>query len=88
MLTIGFVNQLVPDAELMPAALALAARVAKNAPLATAGAEAGMKFTLHQPREAWAAAAPDIWKQVLGSDDLREGLAAFAERRRPAWGNR
>lgn len=88
MLAIGFLNQVVPDADLMPAALALAARVAKNAPLATAGAEAGMKFTLHHPRDAWAAAAPDIWQKVLASDDLREGLAAFAERRKPAWGNR
>ncbi len=87
MLDIGFLNQVVPDAELMPAALALAARVAKNAPLATAAAEQGMKFTLHNPREAWAAAAPEIWKKVLASDDLREGLAAFAQRRKPGWRN-
>jgi enoyl-CoA hydratase/carnithine racemase len=88
MLDIGFLNQVVPDAQLMPAALALAARVAKNAPLAAAGAEQGMKFTLHNPREAWAAAAPQIWRKVLDSDDLREGLAAFGEKRKPVWGNR
>ncbi len=72
----------------MPVALALAARVARNAPLATAGAERGMKFTLHNPRESWTVAAPQIWRKVLDSDDLREGLAAFGERRKPVWGNR
>ncbi|MGK2941506.1 MAG: enoyl-CoA hydratase/isomerase family protein [Immundisolibacter sp.] len=87
MLDIGFLNQVVPDAQLMQAALALAARIAKNAPLATAGAEQGMKFTLHNPREAWPAAARQIWKKVLASDDLREGLAAFEQRRKPTWGN-
>ena len=39
------------------------------------------------PYAGWAAAAPEIWKKVLASDDLREGLAAFAERRKPGWRN-
>lgn len=84
---IGFLNQVVPDEALMDAALKLAGRIAKNAPLATAGAEAGMKFTLHNPRQAWTDAAPKIWDKALHSSDLREGLAAFAQKRKPAWSN-
>ncbi len=51
------------------------------------GAEQAMRFTLHNPKEDWPETAPKLWKQLLNSDDLREGLAAFAEKRKPEWKN-
>lgn len=84
---IGFLSQVVADEELMDAAITFARRITKNGPMATAGAELAMRFTLSHPKEEWAAAAPLIWKELLGSEDLREGLAAFAEKRKPEWKN-
>ena len=87
-LQIGLINRIAPDDQLIETAMELAGRITKNAPLAVAGAHAGIKFTLHNPREQWADVAPKIWQQVLASDDLREGLDAFAEKRKPEWQNR
>ena len=84
---IGFVSQVVPKAEVLDAAIKLAGRVAKNGPMATAGAELAMRFTLENPKEDWAATAPKLWSKLLNSEDLREGLAAFGEKRKPQWKN-
>ena len=86
-LEIGMINRIAPDDQLIDVAMELAGRITKNAPLAVAGAHAGIKFTLHNPREQWSDAAPKIWEQVLASDDLREGLESFAEKRKPIWKN-
>jgi len=84
---IGFVSQVVPDDQLMEAALKFAARITKNGPMAAAGAELAMRFTLNNPKEDWPEMAPKLWKALLNSDDLREGLASFAEKRKPEWKN-
>jgi enoyl-CoA hydratase len=82
---LGLVNDVVPREELLDAALALAQRVAANAPIALRTTkqlvweEAG-----NHTNEEWAAirakAAP-----AFASNDAREGAAAFAERRAPQW---
>ncbi len=84
---IGFVSQVVSDDQLMDAAIKFARRVTKNGPMATAGAELAMRFTLHNPKEAWPEMAPKLWSDLLNSEDLREGLAAFGEKRKPQWKN-
>jgi enoyl-CoA hydratase/carnithine racemase len=84
-LELGLVNAVVPKEQVLDAALALAERVAANAPMAVritkqiVWEEAGN----HDDAE-WAAirakAAP-----AFASNDAREGAAAFAERRAPQW---
>ena len=84
-LELGLVNAVVPKDQVLDTALALAERVAANAPIAVritkqiVWEEAGN----HDDAE-WAAirakAAP-----AFASDDAREGAAAFAERRAPEW---
>ena len=84
-LELGLVNAVVPKEQVLDAALALAERVAANAPIAVritkqiVWEEAGN----HDDAE-WAAirakAAP-----AFASNDAREGAAAFAERRAPQW---
>lgn len=83
-LELGLVNRLVPAAELIPAALDLAGRIAVNAPLA-------VRLTLELARAAggdegalWARNAA-IWDRIDGSADALEGARAFKEKRAPHW---
>jgi enoyl-CoA hydratase len=82
----GLVSRVVPDEELLAAGTALATEIAAKSPLAVANAkrvmnaiwadagplEAGLRF--ERERNAF---------YCLTSHDAQEGLAAFAERRRP-----
>ena len=81
----GLVNRVVPRGETLAHALAIADRIARNAPLAVASSKrilrhgAGM-----QESEGWAFQA-DIWERLRLSKDAKEGPKAFAEKRRPTW---
>jgi enoyl-CoA hydratase/carnithine racemase len=79
MLRLGLVDRLVPKDELMPAAEALAARIAALAPLAVQG----MKRTLNEIArgELDAAAAEARVARCWTSADHAEGKRAFAEKR-------
>jgi enoyl-CoA hydratase len=76
-LQIGLVNKVVPAEEVRPQALALAARIADNGPLAVALT----KKLMRQCRWADAEETAGIFR----SADALEGARAFAERRPPVW---
>lgn len=82
-LRIGLVERLVADAELEPTVRDLAATIAAQPPLAVQGAKravnaAGIVATRDGLRiEAEAQA------ECLGSDDMKEAIAAFVEQRAP-----
>jgi crotonobetainyl-CoA hydratase len=85
---LGLVNQVVPHAGLLDAALALAQRIAVNAPLSV---QASKRIALGIIEGAIPAEL-DKWrlsnaeaKQIFRSDDAREGPRAFAEKRAPIW---
>lgn len=85
---IGLVLEVVPDGELLEAALALAAKIIDNTPF---GAWMG-KATLWSNLEISSlAAAIDLEARTqvltLGTEDAREQLAAFRDRRDPAYRN-
>jgi enoyl-CoA hydratase len=84
----GMVNDLVEPGQALGAALALAARVEANAPVAV---RATRKIMI----EATPAADEVGWKmseegilEAIGSEDFREGLTAFIEKRPPNWTGR
>jgi enoyl-CoA hydratase/carnithine racemase len=72
----GLVNEVVPQAELMARARALAAEIAGNAPAAVQLAKAAIDGEAAS-LEALAGAL------AAGTADGQEGIAAFRERRRP-----
>lgn len=87
----GLVNEVVAPDRLEEAALGLAREIAANAPLSLRGNKAAINAVAAttgalDPELAAALAAER--RAAFQSDDLREGLAAFAEKRPPAWRGR
>jgi enoyl-CoA hydratase len=80
---IGLVSRVVPAAELMTASLALAQRLTQGPPLAISLAKSavyrGLDLDIHAAFE-YAATAESI---TLTSEDHREGVQAFREKRSP-----
>ncbi len=85
---IGFVNHVVPFEEVMPRALAIAGRIAENAPLTVRAAKEMVYMTTDMGRLAGLEAARHLWHHVYSSEDAREGPRAFAEKRPPRWKGR
>jgi enoyl-CoA hydratase/carnithine racemase len=84
-LQLGLVNRIVPADQVVEAALALAATIAENGPLA-------IRNSLKMVREAQDLSDEDAWKrnielalEVFASKDSIEGATAFAEKRAPRW---
>lgn len=80
-LQIGLVQEVVPAGQQVERAMALAQRIAANAPIGLrAMKEAALRYI--QPGEAPAIAAiPTIHARVMGTEDAREGIRSFVERR-------
>ena len=85
---IGLVNQVVPDAELVPAVQALAERIAANAPLSVMAAKRTVYLALRHRLDDAFTEAEEIWAPVYHSADAQEGPAAFRDKRRPVWTGR
>lgn len=83
MLRMGFLDALVPPERLDEDVTALAVQLAANAPLAVEGLKRTINEILRDDLDADAADARH--HASLRSDDLKEGAAAFAEKRRPVF---
>lgn len=87
----GLVNE-VTEAEALPgAALTLAQEIAANAPLSLRGNKAGIRELVAAGGTldpAVAAALDAERRTAFESEDLREGLRAFGEKRAPVWQGR
>jgi enoyl-CoA hydratase len=84
-LALGLVNRVVPAAEVLDAACAIADRIGENSPIA-------VRLSRQLVREAAEMPEADGWQrtnelavQVFASGDAVEGATAFAEKRKPVW---
>ncbi|HXC55841.1 MAG TPA: enoyl-CoA hydratase-related protein [Rhizomicrobium sp.] len=80
-LRIGLVSEVLAHAELMPRAQALAAKIAANPPLATRAMKEGLKRAAHgDPRQIGSWAIDTIYR-LFQTEDHREGVKSFLEKR-------
>ena len=80
---IGLINRVVAADALWPEVLALANRMAENAPISIAASKAGIAQVLRDPDDRDMAVLADLSRRSLDSTDFREGRTAFMEKRRP-----
>jgi len=82
---VGFINEVVEPEALMPRALELAAKIAKNAPLAVQAIKETAIRTNGIPLEEAFKIEHECSAKVMTSSDAREGPRAFAEKREPVF---
>jgi enoyl-CoA hydratase/carnithine racemase len=83
---VGLVQRRVPDA--LEAALELAAEVAELAPLTVQGHKRALNLVAAGVDATALAEMRELEARAFASDDLREGLAAFTEKRAPRFEGR
>jgi enoyl-CoA hydratase len=80
-LRIGLVNHVVEPGELLPAAEALARKIAANAPLAVQFAMEAIEQGMEMPQEEGLFLEATLFGLSCASEDMREGTRAFLEKR-------
>lgn len=84
---IGLVHEVVADDQLEEAAVELAAEVAANAPISMRGNKHAIDLLNRNPvlSDQQEEGLIALREACFGSADLREGITAFAEKRKPVW---
>jgi enoyl-CoA hydratase len=81
----GFVNVLTVPGGAVDGAVALAQRIARNAPLSVQACLAAVNARLDPEIEAGWVATDAAKQAILGTEDAAEGVRSFLEKRPPAW---
>ena len=82
---IGLINEIVPDTMALARALEVALEIAQNGASALAASKELLSVIPGMGLEEGLRYAATLNAWIRGTDDLKEGLAAFLERRAPNW---
>ena len=81
----GLVNTVYPLAQLLPAALTTATKIAANAPVAVRQAKQSIHRGLQMSLRDGMAFEIESYNRTIPTQDRREGVLAFNEKRKPAF---
>jgi enoyl-CoA hydratase len=84
-LRIGLVNAVLESAALMPRVRAVADAIAARAPLAVAAAKRAAREGVELPLAPAIELERELFSSLFGTDDQREGMRAFVEKRAATW---
>jgi len=86
--TLGLVTEVVPPEGLLDRARALAAEIAQKAPLAVRWAKASAARAEETDLDTGLELEARTFAGCFATQDQKEGMAAFAEKRKPSWSGR
>ncbi len=84
----GLASRVVPHDEMMQTALGLARKIASNPPLAVQALKAGLRRTVEPDWRDTGRWAIEQITHLRGTEDSKEGVAAFLEKREPVYQGR
>ncbi len=84
-LRIGLVNGLCEPAELLAHCKAVANKMVSRGPMALALAKQAVRRGAHLPMADALALEADLFGMISSTAEMKEGMAAFLEKRKPSW---
>jgi enoyl-CoA hydratase len=84
-LRVGLVSSIYPTETLLHNALKVAQQIAARAPLAVIAAKRSINAAFDAHLTAGLAVEREQFAALFGTEDQREGMTAFLEKRRPIW---
>ncbi|WP_257890477.1 enoyl-CoA hydratase/isomerase family protein [Rhodococcus sp. USK10] len=82
---IGLVSRVVDDEQVMPVALELAEKIAANPPLAVAATKRGLRLALDPDWHEFGHWVTATQTSLFTTEDHREGVRSFLEKREPRY---
>ena len=87
-LELGFLNRVVPQADVLPTALDLAERIAANGPIAVQAIRRSARACLGRPEAEAMQIESEMAAAVFRTEDAQEGPLAFMQKRKPVFQGR
>ena len=84
----GMVNKVCPDDKLMDEVMAVARRIADNAPISVRQAKKAIDKATELDRHSGYAFEIEAYNRTVGTEDRQEGINAFNEKRKPKYKGR